>query len=191
MGASSAVGSTTGTRGWKWLAAALLGSAAILLLGAPTGHAARTANLSLNVNFTPAGVVTVTLPDGTPVGSTSGAATVIPAGYYSLNLSGPGECINLPLFQLTGPGVNIQDDMLGGEVEKNTLFATFLPNTTYTWHIDRSANVVHTFRTSSDVVGTQSPTTTTAKPTSTGKLKSEDVVGSALLPARGTIVGAV
>src|SRR5262245_46684159 len=191
MGASSAVGSTTGTRGWKWLAAALLGSAAILLLGAPTGHAARTANLSLSVSFTAAGVVTVTLPDGTPVGSTSGAATVIPAGFYSLNLSGPGECINLPLFQLSGPGVNIQDDMLGGEVERNTLYATFLPNTTYTWRIDRNALVVHTFRTSSDVVGTQPAPTPATKPTSSGKLQSEDVVGSSLLPARGTITGAV
>src|SRR5262249_1455990 len=100
--------------------------------------------------------------------------------------------INLPLFQLAGPGVNIQDDMLGGEVEKNTLYATFLPNTTYTWHTDRNASVVHTFRTSADVVGTQTPTTTTtAKPTSSGTLQSEDGVGSALLPARGTIVGAV
>src|SRR5262245_6217706 len=155
MGASSAVRSTTGTRGWKWLAAGVLCVAGILLSLAPVGQAQRAANLSLTVNFTAAGVVTVTLPDGTPVGSTSGAPTVIPAGFYSLNLAGPGECINLPLFQLSGPGVNIQDDMLGGEVEKNTLYATFLPNTTYTWHIDRSANVVHSFRTSSDVVGTQ------------------------------------
>ena len=28
---------------------------------------------------------------------------MIPAGYYTLNLFGPGECINLPLFQLAGP----------------------------------------------------------------------------------------
>ena len=115
------------------------------------GQARRAADLSLTVSFSASGAVTVTLPDGTPVGSTSGAPTVIPAGYYTLNLFGPGECINLPLFELAGPGVNIQDDMLGGEVERNTLFATFLPNTTYTWHTDRNALVVHTFRTSSDV----------------------------------------
>src|SRR5262245_19561459 len=99
MGASSAASSTTGTRGWKWPAAAFLCAAGFLLLPGPNGHAARTANLSLTVNFTAAGIVTVTLPDGTPVGSTSGAPTVIPAGFYSLNLSGPGECINLPLFK--------------------------------------------------------------------------------------------
>jgi len=191
MGASSAVSSTTGTCGWRWLAAALLCATSLLSL-APTAHATRAANLSLSVSFSASGVVTVTLPDGTPLGTTSGAPSVIPAGVYSLNLSGPGECINLPLFQLSGPGVNIQDDMLGGEVERNTLYATFLPNTTYTWHIDRSANVVHTFRTSSDVVGTQSPATTTSKPTSsTRPVASGDIVGSALLPARGTITAAV
>jgi hypothetical protein len=192
MGASSAVSSSAGTRGWRWLAAAFLCVAGIVVLPAGTGHAAPTANLSLSVSFTAAGVVTVTLPDGTPVGSTSGAPTVIPAGFYSLNLAGPGECINLPLFQLTGPGVNIQDDMLGGEVERNTLYATFLPNTTYTWHIDRSANVVHTFRTSSDVVGTQAPAAPAPKPTSSTKpVSSGDIVGSSLLQARGTITGAV
>jgi hypothetical protein len=194
MGASSAVSpgpSQTGTRrATRTLCAAVACLCAALLLLPATGGARPAANLSLTVNFTAGGAVTVTLPDGTPVGSTSGAPTVIPAGFYSLNLFGPGECINLPLFQLSGPGVNIQDDMLGGEVERNTLTATFLPNTTYTWHTDRNAAVIHTFRTSGDVVGT--PTVTTAtKPTSSGSLQSEDVVGSALLPARGTIVGAV
>jgi hypothetical protein len=194
MGASSAVSpgpSTTGTRVgqlFSVLAACLL--AAWLLV--PSAGAGRAASLSLAINFTAGGIVTVTLPDGTAVGSTGGAPTVIPAGYYSLNLSGPGECINLPLFELSGPGVNIQDDMLGGEVERNTLYATFLPNTTYTWHTDRNAAVVHTFRTSGDVLGTQpAPSTTTSKPTSTTPLQSADVVGSGLLPARGTIVGAV
>jgi hypothetical protein len=181
-----------GLRVWKCLAASALCTAVAVLSSAPAGQAGRAANLSLSINFTAAGVVTVTLPDGTPVGSTSGAPTVIPAGYYSLNLSGPGECINLPLFQLSGPGVNIQDDMLGGEVERNTLYATFLPNTTYTWHIDRAASIVHSFRTSGDVVGTQAPSAPGPKPTSSTKpVASGDIVGSTLLPARGTITGAV
>src|SRR4051812_39630245 len=195
MGASDAVSSGPGRvrqRVSKRLAASAVCAAAVTLLLFPgAGHAKPAANLSLTVTFTAGGVVTVTLSDGTPLGSTSGAPTVIPAGFYSLNLAGPGECINLPLFQLSGPGVNIQDDMLGGEVERNTVFATFLPNTTYTWHIDRAANVVHTFRTSAEVVGTQPAATPTTKPTSSGTLKSEDVVGSGLLPARGTIVGGV
>src|SRR6478672_9672504 len=140
--------------------AALCALAACLALLPSVGTARTAADLSLTVTFTAGGGVTVTLPDGTPVGSTSGSATVIPAGYYTLNLFGPGECINLPLFEVAGPGVSLQDDMRGGEVSRNTLFANFLPNTTYTWHIDRSANVIHTFRTSADVVGTQSSTPT-------------------------------
>ena len=193
MGASSAVSPRPSQTGARRTTRALCAAVACLLAAVVlpgTVGARPAASLSLTVTFTAAGVVTVTLPDGTPVGSTGGAPTVIPAGFYSLNLFGPGECINLPLFQLSGPGVNIQDDMLGGEVERNTLTATFLPNTTYTWHTDRNAAVVHTFRTSADVVGTQTVTPTT-KPTSSGTLQSEDVVGSGLLPARGTIVGAV
>ena len=162
MGASSAVSSgpsATGTRHARRVLRALVaGAVATLLLFPAAGHARPAADLSLTVNFSASGTVTVTLPDGTPVGSTGGAATVIPAGFYTLNLFGPGECINLPLFELAGPGVNIQDDMLGGEVERNALYATFLPNTTYTWHTDRNALVVHSFRTSSDVAGTGSAT---------------------------------
>src|SRR5262249_53853499 len=104
--------------------------AAVLVALAPTAHASRVANLSLRVTFTPAGKITVTLPDGTPVGTTAGAPTTIPAGYYTLLFYGPGECINLPLFELRGPGVNINDDMLGGETDVHTLYATFAPNAT-------------------------------------------------------------
>jgi ABC-type amino acid transport substrate-binding protein len=169
--------------------------AAALVALAPAAHAARTANPSLRITFTAAGSITVTLPDGTPVGATAGTPTTIPAGYYTLLFYGPGECINLPLFELRGPGVNINDDMLGGETDVHTLYATFAPNATYTWHSDRSEATVYTFRASSDVVGTQTTQTTT--PTSTGstgssaKATSQDIVGSAILPFRGTLAGAV
>src|SRR5262249_56880281 len=95
------------------------------------------------------------------VGQPAGAPTPIPAGYYTLLFYGPGDCINLPLFELRGPGVNINDDMLGGETDVHTLYATFTPNATYTWHSDRNEATVYTFRASSDIVGTQSPTATT------------------------------
>jgi hypothetical protein len=144
------------------------------------------------VSFSPAGAVTVALPDGTPVGTTSGAPTVIPAGYYTLLMNGPGECINLPLFELRGPGVNINDDMLGGETDTHTLYATFQPNSTYTWHLDRTENVVYTFRTSATVIGApvpnaNSPQTPPAKAVPT----SQDVTGSAITPFRGTLTVAL
>src|SRR5262245_57700505 len=123
--------------------AAGVAGAALLTFG-PAAFGARTANLGFNVTFSANGNVSVTLPDGTVLGSTGGAPTVIPAGFYTVSLFGPGECINLPLWTLKGPGVNLEDDMRGGEVERNQLSATFLPNSTYTWHLDRSAAVVHT-----------------------------------------------
>ena len=179
-------------RGLPLLCAAAVLLAALLAL-APLARAGRTASLSLVVTFTATGTVTVTLPDGTPVGSTSGAATTIPAGFYTLVLYGPGECINLPLFQLAGPGVNIEDDMRGGEVERSELVATFLPNSTYTWHLDKSQSIVHTFRTAAEVVGTAPTAGATPKPTSTGTghATAQDIVGSAILPFRGTLTAAV
>jgi hypothetical protein len=172
----------------------LLLVAAALLAAAPLARASRAAGLSIVVNFSATGVVSVTLPDGTPVGTTSGAPTVIPAGFYTLTLNGPGECINLPLFELRGPGVNINDDMLGGEVDTHALYATFLPNSTYTWHLDRSQSTVYTFRASADVVGT-APSSSSGAPTAPAgtsvKPTSEDIVGSAIAPFRGRLTGAV
>jgi hypothetical protein len=167
--------------------------AAALVALAPAAHASRAASLTLRITFTAAGAITVTLPDGTPVGSAGGAPTVIPAGYYTLLFYGPGECINLPLFELRGPGVNINDDMLGGETDVHTLYATFAPNTTYTWHSDRNEAVVFAFRASSDVVGTQTPASGSSSSSSGSQAKatSQDIVGSAILPFRGTLTGAV
>ena len=167
---------------------------ASLLALAPASQAHRAAaGPSLSVTFTPAGVITVTLPDGTPVGSTSGTPTLIPAGYYTLLFYGPGECINLPLFELKGPGVNINDDMLGGETDVHTLYANFAPNTTYTWHSDRNASVVYSFRTSSTVAASQSSTSTTSTTSSSSSAKptSEDITGSDIVPFRGTLTAGV
>ena len=195
MGTLSAE-STQRRKGFRRLrsrALRLIASSALLaglLALPPIALGGRAASLSLVVNFSATGSVTVTLPDGTPVGSTSGAATVIPAGFYTLVLYGPGECINLPLFRLTGPGVNIADDMRGGEVERSELDATFLPGSTYTWHIDKTQAVVHTFKTSADVVGTPTAKAgSSAK--SSSKASAQDIVGSAILPFRGTLTGAV
>ena len=171
------------------LAAAGALALGLLLAQAAQGRAAATPTIV--VNFTPAGAVTVSL-NGSPLGTTGGAPTVIPGGYYSVLLNGPGECINLPLFELSGPGVNIQDDMQGGEVDTHSLPTYFVPNSTYTWHIDRNAAVVYTFKTSTDTVGSATtPTPAPTKTTSHPKATSEDIVGSGVLPFRGTLTGAV
>ena len=147
------------------------------------------------VEFYPDGLITVTLPDGTPVGSTSGLPTLIPAGYYTILMSGPGGCISLPLFDLRGPGASIVTDMNGGEVDASNFNAFFLPNSTYTWRTDRGvSSAVHTFATSGAVVGSaasQAGSTGSTGSTAAGKPTSNDIVGSGIDPFRGTLTAVV
>src|SRR5262245_18987753 len=99
----------------------------------------------------------MTTPTGAPVGTTSGAPTVIPAGYYSLILEGPAGCTLTPHFGLKGPGVTLTDNMPQGEDQFTEHDINFLPSSTYTWVNSDSLNVVYTFQTSSQVVGTKAP----------------------------------
>ena len=169
------------------------GVVATLLL-APTAGARQAANLSLNVNFFTNDTITVSLPDGTPVGTLSGAPTMIPAGYYAVMLNGPGGCTALPHFILKGPGESITDNLTEGEVTNFQYNAYFLPNSTYTWRNDANPNVVYTFATTSDVLGSPPPAPAGAKgisATSHGTAQSQDVMGSGLAVARGTLAGGV
>ena len=128
------------------------GVVATLLL-APSAGARQAANLSLNVNFFTNGTITVSLPDGAPVGTPSGAPTMIPAGYSAVMLNGPGGCTTLPHFILKGPGESIIDNLTEGEVSNFLYNAYFLPNSTYTWSNDAAPGVVHTFATTGDITG--------------------------------------
>ncbi len=137
---------------WRLAAAAAAAVAALAVAGA-----AQSAPLSLIVTFSATGAITVTLPNGTPVGTTSGAPTVIPAGYYVIQMYGPGGCAVLPHWNLRGPGEAISDNMTEGEVNTATYNAYFQPNATYTWVSDAAPSVVHTFVTTADVQGTRPP----------------------------------
>ena len=168
--------------------------AAGLLALAPLAQGRGAASQSLDVNFSVSGAVAVTLPDGTPVGTTSGAPTVIPAGYYAVVVLGPGGCTQLPLFDLKGPGENIVDDMSGGEVTSETYGAYLMPNSTYTWRTDNlNPGIVHTFVTSAVVGGTPLASSSAGPPVPSGTLAptSQDLVGSAVVPFRGKLTGAV
>jgi hypothetical protein len=127
-------------------------AAAIAVL-APTAQARTAANPVLRVNFQVDGSVTVTDANGVPVGTRTGAPTVIPAGYYNVLLFGPGGCANVPYFTLKGPGESIVDNMDGGELSTNQYNAYFQPNSTYTWHSDIDTTAVFTFSTNGTVVG--------------------------------------
>ncbi len=164
------------------LVAALVGALA------PVAQARPATNLTLSVAFFADGTINVTLPDGTPVGTTTGAPTVIPAGAYTVVMSGPGGCVILPLFTLKGPGANIVSDMNGGEVDASTYNAYFAPNSTFTWRADRGvAAVTHTFVTSTTVVGSAGAAGGSSGTTSVAKPTSEDIVGSDVVPFRGTL----
>jgi hypothetical protein len=173
-----------------WVVAAALLVAALVL--APTTGATSTAALTLDVTFTPDGAISVTLPDGTPVGTTTGSPTVIPAGYYTLQLVGPGGCTELPYFELKGPGENIQNDMDLGEL-KLSLVADLQPSSTYTWLDDANPDVVYTFETSGQIVGTTPPPAPSPTPRSTpgagGTESSQDPVGA--LASRGSLTAVV
>jgi hypothetical protein len=166
-----------------------------LLAPAPAAQARGQANPSLEVSFASSGAISLTLPDGTPVGTASGAPTVIPAGFYTVVLSGPGGCNELPYFALDGPGVHIFDNMDLGEVTA-TDNADLLPNSTYTWRDDGvNPAVVYTFVTSATVEGAPpAPAGSGAPPIPAGTritTSSQDLVGSAIVHARGTLVGTV
>jgi hypothetical protein len=160
--------------------------AASLLVGVP---AASAANLQLNVTFSATGQITLTFPDGTPVGVTSGTPTVIPAGFYTMNLIGPGGCSTLPYFDLRGPGNNILDNMDQGEEANKTDNATFLPNSTYTWRDDQNPSVVYTFVTDSEVLG--SAPTTAVSPTHGTAVSQDPFASGGTASLRGTLVGAI
>ena len=81
-----------------------------------------------------------------------------------------------------------------GELTNDTANADLQPNATYTWTNDSIPAVVYTFVTSGVVEGTAptglaSPTGIAAGNHSTAS--SQDLVGSAVLPFRGELVGAV
>jgi hypothetical protein len=170
---------------------ALLLVAVLAVAVAPASQAARSDQLTLNVNFSFTGLITMTQPNGAPVGTTSGSPTLIPAGYYSLILEGPGGCTLTPYFVLKGPGVTLTDNMAQGEDQFTEHVVNFLPSSTYTWTNSDNPSVVYTFQTSANVVGTKAAPVTWNGPKNKGTQSNEDVVGSGRLPARGTLTGTV
>ena len=180
--------------------------AVALALGAAVGSArAAQANPAIEVVFTTGGSVAASLPDGTALGATTGSAPVIPAGYYAVDLSGPGGCILQPLFDLEGPGVSVISDMAGGEATVQVFNVYLRPNSTYSWRTDNvNPGTVWTFATSTNVVGAASGSPTYASSASvsapggsaSGHASSENAIGSALVtpappPYRGTLSGSV
>jgi hypothetical protein len=132
--------------------------------------------------------ITLTLANGTPVGTTSGAPTVIAPGLYNLFMD-DSAAVEGPEFNLTGPGVDFTDSMFYGENPSETFTVTFEPSSTYTWRNNEQPGVVFTFSTSAGggtTSGGAGGGGATSSTTRTGKA-STDVVGSAVVPFRGAL----
>jgi hypothetical protein len=131
--------------------------------------------------------ITVTLENGTPVGTTSGAPTVIAPGLYNLFMDDSAG-VEGPEFDLRGPGVNFVESMFYGEVPSASFTATFEASSTYTWRNNEQPNVVFTFATASSggVTGSGGAGGTGSSTSKTGK-PSVDIVGSDIVPFRGAL----
>lgn len=174
------------TRAWALAAAAAVTA---LLMLATSAWSRPSASLVIDVTFSTSGTISVTLPDGTPVGTTAGAPTLVPAGYYMLVFSGPQSTTGLPYFHLTGPGADILQNLNEGGTSSARDTAYLAPGSTYTWTDDALPGVTYTFTTSTDVVGT-APATPTS-PDKGAPAGSQDIVGSEVTPLRGRLSGVV
>jgi hypothetical protein len=124
----------------------------------------------MKVLFNADGTMSVTLGDGTSVGTPSSPGTAIPAGLYDIHLDDTAGVLHL--FHLVGPGVYVSANPLtdgpDGEAVLNEFFeVTFQPNSTYTYQDDYSPNASHrVFSTT----GGAAPAHTPVAGASTGKV---------------------
>jgi hypothetical protein len=170
------------------------GLVAVVLLVVPSAAFGRTtANPIINVNYSLSGTITASLPDGTPLGATSGSPNTIAAGWYLFEMIGPGGCASIPQFIIKGPGLYLSDNLDGGETDHIEHLVHLLPSSTYTWSNDALPGVIHTFQTSSTVLGAPPPDASKAGLSSSNHttVSSTDLAGSEALPFRGTLIGAV
>jgi len=140
----------------------------------------------LFVTFQANHTIAFTQGNGSAVGTTSGAPTVIPSGSYTIHFD---DAIGVegPSFDLQGPGVNLVEDLFFGEAPSATHRVDFLPGSTYTWRNDEQPNIVFTFATSSASVGGPSPSGGSSSGGTTTGTPSKEIVGSAIVPFRGAL----
>jgi hypothetical protein len=166
----------------------LLAGALALAVGAAPGGADDAPGLY--IVFHAGHTITVSLANGAPVGTTSGAPTVIAPGLYNLFMD-DSAAVEGPIFDLKGPGVSFVEDMFYGDNPSETFTTTFLPGSTYTWRNDEQPNIVFTFVTSGGGTSSSTGGAGSASPGSTaasgGGTASQDIVGSGVIPFRGAL----
>jgi hypothetical protein len=184
-------------KGALWRALLPVVAAAGITAGATGTHSA--VSSTLYAGFDADGNIRLTYADGTMIGTPNPPGTVVPAGTYTINLNNNGldDIGGVHVFHLFGPGVNLS---AGSNLYDTTVWtATFQPASTYTYQDDNNPTTIHeVFGTPGSGAGTStaSPAPTVSAPTSGSggkkpKPTSSDVVGSAIVPFRGTLDGTV
>lgn len=115
--------------------------------------------------------------------------TPLAFGTIPRNFTDMTACKGMAQFQLSGPGVNLSTTLTAGCEADFVTTETFLPSATYTAQDLNQPSVAHA---SFTTLASGAPAKASASygSTSFGKgTASTDIVGSALLPARGTLTG--
>jgi hypothetical protein len=179
---------------------------ALLIPGAAQSGASANAPATLNVVYNAGGTISITLPDGTPVGAPSAPGTVIPPGTYSIVFNNKAQVVHM--FHLVGPGVKLTTDLrpigedamcagIIGLYALQTYQETFLPNSTYVFQDDYQPNLIHgvfTTSGSSTTAGTSSAAAQSSTGSGhliTGTSSSVSGLASGALPVRGVLAASV
>jgi hypothetical protein len=151
---------------------------------------ARAATIVLNLNED--GSLTV-LVGSTQIRTSSAPGVVIPHGSYAavINNDVPESRDTYHMFHLTGPGVNLQSDLLAGDDRAEPHTIVFLPNSTYVFQDTRNPQigriVFSTSATAAAVASSGSSGGSRSGPT----VANQSPVGASVAPFRGTLTGKV
>jgi hypothetical protein len=187
----------TATRTPALVVAAALG---LLVLGASYSRAA---SPPLLLALNPGNVLEVVASGSTHIRTTTAPGTVIASGSYQVtltNLVGDADDNVAHVFRLSGPGMNFQSDLVGGDEPTESHLMTLAANATYTFEDLRNPQFGRVVFTTSSAVtsseggssgGSSGSLSGTAGNTSSGTAKNKTVVGSNIVVARGTLSGDV
>jgi hypothetical protein len=179
------------------LVAALSGLLVLAALLGAQGAGAAAPQLRLNLNV--GRFLEVITASGTQIRTSTAPGTVIPPGTYSAVIStevGDAEDTH-HMFHLSGPGQNLQTDLLGGDSPTELYVVTLQPSSTYVFEDDRNSQYGRVVFSTSATPAADTGTSTTTSPTggsSTTKETSNtatDLVGSRVVHYRGALAGSV
>lgn len=152
-----------------------------------TGGAGAVTLPSIYVDYSDSCTFTMRADGGITLAARSAPGPTVPPGLYQIVLTAPKNAPSCPMdFQLAGPGVNLVWEF-GGEALDSMATETLLPSSTYTaTDLRNSSRGYVVFSTSA--TGSSSSLVTQTPTTADGKGQTvPGVVGSAVLPFRGTV----